>query len=75
MTQRRCSPVCFRRHSDPRVSVLAHSVGEGRASPHPISGTPALAGGRPGAPPLAGKGRRGWMGENEAGALHGVVRR
>jgi protein ImuA len=33
----------------------------GRLGPHPTPGTPALAGGRPGAPPLAGEGRGGGM--------------
>jgi large subunit ribosomal protein L9 len=37
------------------------------ARPHPTPGTPAQAGGRPGAPPLAGEGREGAR-RSEAGA-------
>jgi energy-coupling factor transporter ATP-binding protein EcfA2 len=42
--------------------VVAAYLGEQAhllAGPHPTPGTPALAGGRPGAPPLAGEGMGG----------------
>jgi len=40
---------------DPRLTVLDNVV----LLPHPTPGTPALAGGRPGAPPHAGEGTGG----------------
>src|SRR5271157_5019011 len=41
------------------ISAVDSAPTPSRTRPHPTPGTPALAGGRPGAPPLAGEGRGG----------------
>ena len=46
---------------DGALAAAFAAVIVGRLRPHPTPGTPALAGGRPGAPPQAGEGRGGGM--------------